>query len=80
MAVEEGGADPGAVQRGIDHDPVEIVGADGTGSRAPADPAGERAVVLGAERDVVGRAGDGAVEDLEGDRNLVLAEEPRPHG
>ena len=49
MAVQERGADPGAVQRGIHRHPVEIVGAEGAGRGAPADPAGQAAVVLGAE-------------------------------
>ena len=60
---------------GVHHHPVEIVGAEGAGRRAPADPADQAPIVLGAEGQVVGRAGDRAVEDLEGDRDFVLAEE-----
>src|SRR6185503_17182550 len=64
--MQKGGADPGALQRGVDRHPVEIVGAEGARSGAPADPAGQAAVVLGAEREIIGRATDRAVEYLEG--------------
>src|SRR6185295_2103527 len=51
-------------------------GAEGAGSGAPADPAGQPAVQLSAEREVVGRPRDGAVEDLQRYWDLVLAEHP----
>src|SRR5512147_829997 len=73
--LEQGGADPAAVQQGVHRHPVEIVGAQRAGRGAPADPAGQAAVVLGAEGQVVGGAGHRPVEYLEGDRDLVRAEE-----
>ena len=71
---------PAAVHRRIDRHPVEIEGAEGAGGGAPADPAGETAVELGAHGDVVGRARHRGVEDLEGDGDLVVRGRPGPHG
>ena len=55
--------------------PVEIVGAQGARGGTPADPADQPAVELGAEGEIIGGSGDGAVEDLEGHRYLVGAED-----
>ena len=74
---QQRGADAGALSLGIDRHPVQIVGAEGAGGRAPADPADETAVQLRTEH-VIGvgwMAAHRLVEDLERDRDLIFAEQ-----
>src|ERR671910_638062 len=53
---DESSSDSGALHRGIDRHPVEVVGAEGAGSRSPADPARKPAIHIGTDRHI-GRVG-----------------------
>src|SRR3989442_1930595 len=73
--LDQPGAHPAALPRRIHDEPVEVVGAGRPGRGAPAGVADELVTLVGTEEAVVGVAGERVVQQLDGDRHLVLAEE-----
>src|SRR2546425_2315120 len=73
--LDQPGAHPAALPRRIHDEPVEVVGAGRPGRGAPAGVADELVTLVGAEEAVVAVAGERVVQQLDGDRHLVLAEE-----
>src|SRR3989442_8539867 len=73
--LDQSGTHPAALPRRVHDEPVEVVGVGRPGHGSPTGVADELVTLVGAEEAVGGGAGERGVQQLDGDRYLLLAEQ-----